>query len=93
LRGIFPGQGEAPSPLHQSNLNKLHAFLNFVPPHHTAGTVRLVAIEEKVKGLWDWAVNLYLGPYFRKIANDALNGSASGPNNGGAGTPQNFRAF
>jgi hypothetical protein len=45
---------------------------------------RLVTIEDKVEGRGDWAVNLYLGPGFRKITNDALNGTASGPKNLGA---------
>jgi len=45
---------------------------------------RLVAVENKVKGPRDWAVNLNLGPSFRKIADDALNWSAGGPNNLGA---------
>jgi hypothetical protein len=40
---------------------------------------RMVAIEDKVEGRGDWAVNLYLGPGFRKIANHAPNGAASGP--------------
>jgi len=40
---------------------------------------RSVRIEDKVEGRGDWAVNLYLGPGFRKIANHAPNGAASGP--------------
>ncbi len=74
-------------------LSKPDAYLSFVPPHHVARTARLVTIEEKVKGPWDWAMNLYLGPSFSKIADDAPNGSAGGPNNSSASAPQNFRAF
>ena len=53
-------------------------------PHHTARMACLVTIEDKVEGPWDRTVNLYLGPGFRKITNDALNGTASGPKNLGA---------
>jgi hypothetical protein len=45
---------------------------------------RLVTIEDKVDGPLNWAVNLYLGPGFRKITNDALNRIARGPKNLGA---------
>ena len=45
---------------------------------------RTVTIEDKVEGPRDWAVNLYLGPGFRKIANDTLYGTAGGPRNLGA---------
>jgi hypothetical protein len=65
-------------------LKKLHVYKNFLSPHYAAGTARLVTIEDKVKGSWDWAVNLYLGPHFRKIPNDALNGDAGEPRNFGA---------
>ena len=54
--------------------------------------MRLIDIGDEFKGLWDWAVNLYLGPFFRHIANDTLNRSASGPNNGSASRPKNFAA-
>ncbi len=65
-------------------LNKPHTHHGFFAPHHTARFARLVTIEDKVEGRGDWAVNLYLDPGFRKIANDALNGTASGPKNLGA---------
>jgi hypothetical protein len=41
---------------------------------------RLIIIEDKVKGLWDWVANLDFGPRSRKVANDALNGDTSKPN-------------
>jgi len=66
---------------HLKRLQKLHAHLNFLPPYHAARTARLVTIEDKVKGAWDWAVNHNLGPCFRKIANDALHGDAITPDN------------
>jgi len=53
--------------------------LNFLPPYHAARTARLVTIEDKIKGAWDWAVNHYLGPCFGKIANDALHGDTITP--------------
>jgi hypothetical protein len=71
-------------------LSKPDTYLIFLPPYHMARSARLVTIEEEIKGLWDWAANLYLGPFFRKIANDAPNGSAGGPNNGSAGGPKNL---
>ena len=74
-------------------LSKPDTYLIFLPPYHMARSARLVTIEEKVKGPRDWAMNLYLGPCFGKIADDALNGSAGGPNNSSASAPQNFRAF
>ncbi len=55
--------------------------MNFLPPHHTARTARLVTIENEVKGAWNWAGNDYLGPCFRKIANDALHGDTITPDN------------
>jgi hypothetical protein len=63
---------------------KPNADMNFPPPHHTAGTARLVAIEDKVEDPGDRAVNLDLGPRVGKIANDARNGTAGGPNYSGA---------
>jgi hypothetical protein len=60
---------------------KPHADLGCLPPHYTARTARLIAIEDEVKGGRDLAVNLYISPRFRQIANDASNGRASGPNN------------
>ena len=65
-------------------LNKPHTHHRFLTPHHTAGPARSVKIKDKIKGPWDWTVNFYLGPCFRKIANDALNCTASGPQNLGA---------
>ncbi len=71
-------------------LSKPDAYLIFLSPHDKAGTARFVTIDEKVKGPWNRAVNLYLGTLFRTIANDAPNGSASGPKNGSASGPKNL---
>ena len=62
-------------------LNKLHAYKDFLSPHHAAGAARPITIKDKFKGSWDWTVNLYLGPHFRQIPNDTFNGKASGPLN------------
>jgi len=61
-------------------LQKLHTHHGFLAPHHAARMTRMVTIEDKVEGPGDRTVNLYLGPCFRKITNDALNGTPSGPN-------------
>ncbi len=66
------------SGLNQMGLQKLHTDQGSLPPHHTARTARFIKIEDEVKGPWDRAVSLYLGPFFRIIANDALDGSAPG---------------
>ncbi len=75
------------SGLNQMRLQKLHADQESLPPHHAARTARLIKIEDEVKGPWDRAVSLYLGPRFRIIANDALDRSASGPSNGSTSGP------
>ena len=75
------------SGLNQMRLQKLHTDQGSLPPHHTARTARFIKIEDEVKGPWDRAVSLYLGPFFRIVANDALDGSASGPSNGSTSGP------
>jgi hypothetical protein len=75
-----------------NRLQKLHANHGFLPPHNAARVARLIDIGDEFKSLWDRAVNLYLSPFFRHIANDTLNRSAGGPNNGRASRPKNFGA-
>jgi hypothetical protein len=41
----------------------------------------LVTIENKLKGLWHWIVDLDFSSSLRKVANEALNGSTSEPDN------------
>jgi len=76
-----------------SRLHKLHADHGSLPPHHTARAARMIDIKDDLKSLWDRAANLYLGSCFRKIANDALNGTTIRPSNGGAGGPKNLTSF
>ena len=62
-------------------LNKLHADIKFLSPHDAAAMAGLIIIEDKVKVPWDWVVNLDFSPGLREVANDALNGNTSKPNN------------
>ena len=68
-------------------LQKRHTDQGSLPPHHTARSARFIKIEDEIKGPWDRALSLYLGPFFRIIANDALDGSTSGPSNGSTSGP------
>ena len=52
----------------------------------------MIEIKNDFKGRWHRIVNLYLCSYFRKIANDAFDGT-TGPNNGGAGGPKDLGSF
>jgi hypothetical protein len=62
-------------------LRKLHAYLKFLSPHHATRMAVLVTIENKLKGLWHWIVDLDFSSSLRKVANEALNGSTSEPDN------------
>jgi hypothetical protein len=60
-------------------LSKLHAYVKFLSPHYAATMAGLIIIEDKIKGLWDWIMNLDFSTRLRKVANDALNGDTGNP--------------
>jgi len=60
----------------------LHTDEIVLPPHHTATTARLVAIEDKFKASWKGiGGNLYFSSRLRKIADGTLDGNARERNN------------
>lgn len=55
--------------------------MKLLSPHYAASMARLIIIEDKIKVIWNWVVNLDFSSRLRKVANDTLNGNASKPNN------------